>query len=136
MGYTHYWKYNKNECVEDFKKAVPELKKVLEKYEDLLADGLGNKGTEPRLTETGIWFNGIEDNSHETFSIDSEHMTDFEFCKTVEKPYDLPVCECLLILEHHIPGFKVTSDGIWEEDSKEMMEENWKWAIKNTGYQK
>jgi hypothetical protein len=48
-------------------------------------------GISGRANEAGLWF---------------------DFCKTARKPYDLPVCACLIVLQHYFGDqFRVSSDG-------------------------
>lgn len=115
MGYTHYW---------DFKKEVkgfnPEpLKKdidtIFNEHKDIITYEYDiNK---PPLCKVEgeniiIRFNGIGDDGHETFYFSSKEVTDFTFCKTARKLYDVVVCKVLTTLkEHYGDSFNVKSDG-------------------------
>lgn len=110
MGYTHYWK-NKETFTEDqWKKSIDEIKQVL----DIISDDVKLTGCMkseiPILTEEEIRFNGYEDESHETFLV-TPGITDFDFCKTAAKPYDVAVCMALIILNKNNPTFTYSSDG-------------------------
>lgn len=127
MGYTHYWHrpVGKDFEAEKWKTFVNEVK-ILSKAlpSDIkLGDGLGEKPF--KLEKDRIWFNGIGDESHETFGIERvcPPQVDyrrgeselFSFCKTARKPYDLMVTACLLRLKYYFPYTRVTSDGHYKD---------------------
>ena len=76
-------------------------------------------GTLPDVNKKFISFNGVEDDGHETLYIelvstgrmDKGDKLVFNFCKTVEKPYDKVVVAVLVALKQHFPATKVSSDG-------------------------
>jgi hypothetical protein len=79
---------------------------------------MGDAGTKPKFTKEVISFNGVEDDSHETFHIQRTITREpryegdnprWNFCKTAYKPYDVVVTACLTYLA--TKGFEVTSDG-------------------------
>ena len=80
-----------------------------------LSDGTGDRGTKP-VTTGGITFNGFVDDAHETFSLPAKanQMSDFEFCKTAQKPYDVVVVASLARLSE-VAGITVSSDGSAED---------------------
>ncbi len=75
-----------------------------------LAGNHGTLGTKPIVNANRISFNGVEDDSYETFQLTPE-TTDFEFCKTARRPYDPIVVEVLKIAKKHHPQLKLSSDG-------------------------
>lgn len=115
MGYTHYWKVKPKASKTKYTAALKDIKAIVESNETwvLLADLDGNAGTTPEL-KNGIAFNGIGENSHESFILPKD-VTDFqdcEFCKTAQKPYDVVVTACLAVLAFHLgKGIEVSSDG-------------------------
>jgi hypothetical protein len=110
MGYTHYFKNNKEISTDAWNKITEDFKKILKVMPtNIELDGC-YKGKEVFIDNEEICFNGIGDDSHETFYINKE-IIDFEFCKTAYKPYDLPACCCLLIANYHSPSFTFSSDG-------------------------
>jgi hypothetical protein len=132
MGYTHYWRFTKNpKDIKDgdkkFKKAVELLQKCLKKVSaelDVPYYGkntfklAGGNGTgEPVFTDTNVCFNGLEgdeDLSHEAcyLALDNPDGYDFDFCKTVEKPYDVAVCLTLLCFKKAFgDDFNWSTDG-------------------------
>lgn len=126
MGYTHYWTLKKadNKTWKEFVAACKELHKALPETSETAggyyADGkiviCGWDGTgKPEFKLSGISFNGDEEtgNNHETFLIEKEN-TDWNFCKTARKPYDLLVCACLIAAKE-ILGYEVRSDGDFED---------------------
>jgi len=82
------------------------------------------------VSDYQIRFNGVGNDGHETFilkksSIGSElpllESDQFNFCKTARKPYDLAVGLVLLVAKNHSPNsIRVSSDGDWESDWKEI----------------
>ena len=113
MGYTHYWTPKEveqktwNEFLKDAKKlynALPD--KSIISYN-------GDAKEKPLFRNDEIFFNGVEDKSHETFFI-APNESEWNFCKTAYKPYDLLVC-AILILAHDRLGYEVSSDGDFED---------------------
>ena len=81
---------------------------------------------EPEFTDTQVRFNGDAemDFDHETCSIGYEDDTEFNFCKTARKPYDVAVCITLLCFKHYFgDNFEYSSDG-----DIEAGEEGWEKA--------
>ena len=111
MGYTHYWKNSPNVGVEAYLKALTDCRKIVRlAKKGLLGNGSGDEGSKPQLTGM-IEFNGIGDESHETFYMPgtARELEDFQFCKTQRKPYDTVVTACLAVMA--TAGVEVSSDG-------------------------
>ena len=124
MGYTSYYKIPRKMDKVRFEALTTDVKIILESAKDLgieLANGLGEKGTEPTVTNDLIIFNGVEDDSHETLYIarvDDEATGNglvFNFCKTARNPYDTIVVAVLVALKKHFPESIISSDGGMEE---------------------
>ncbi len=127
MGYSHYWKKTKvteQETWNKFRDFVLKLikkvngKNVLNSADDeevelILRDSWGEADSEPEVTEQFVAFNGNEDLSHETFAIEREVVSDFIFCKTARKPYDVAVVACLIEAKH------LGIIDSWDSDGKE-----------------
>lgn len=129
MGYTHYWTFNRDKSKDSskFAKAVEEIKAIHAKLPERTdsAGGsyleydlkiMGGMGTgEPEFTPTSVCFNGDEENGldHETFSLDYNVDTGWNFCKTARKPYDLLVCCALIAFANNLGAkvFTFNSDG-------------------------
>jgi len=126
MGYTHYWTPKKVSAkkFKDFSDTCKILHDNLPDKSDtaggyhsdgkiVIGDGSGhlNLSTDdkPEFSKDIVCFNGVGEDSHETFVI-AHKQTDWEFCKTARKPYDLLVCACLLAAID-ILDYKITSDG-------------------------
>jgi hypothetical protein len=114
MGYTHYWTQTRD--LEDWDTVRDDVRAILKYAQDFagipLADGHGNQGSKPEVTDDKIWFNGVgPDDDHETMAIDRVGTADFTFCKTARKPYDPVVVACLCYLSTVALTHKVTSDG-------------------------
>lgn len=114
MGYTHYWKNAQEINPEQW----GQFKSKCEKIISTLSDILEVKEVSGDL----IHFNGIGEDSHEDFYVTREAI-DFEFCKTARKPYDLPVCMCLLALKAVCNWVDISSDG--DQDDWENAEEEY-----------
>lgn len=120
MGYTHYWTIKEGITQDEWKKALQLCKTIVEAAPaGVLAGGAGEEGTDPTVGGT-ICFNGIGENSHETFYLGSTPGEDamptkeglFSFCKTAQKPYDSTVCACLIALKCVLGDkVEVSSDG-------------------------
>lgn len=121
MGYTHYVRQQRDFTHEEWKMIKSSFNKIWELSKVSLAGACGEENTKPAVTDNKIWFNGVEDDSHEAFGIDREKKSDFEFCKTACKPYDLVVTGLLYFIKTKIPDvIEVSSDGSidgedWEE---------------------
>jgi hypothetical protein len=130
MGYTSYWNF-KNVSSDQFRKGFDDAREtladILERYKNIIRYECDSE--EPaQLGVDFIRFNGIEDEGHETFFVSYENRS-FAFCKTARKPYDLPVCECLLVLKYYIPQMHLDSDGFYLRDGK--LDGCWHEAIDN-----
>ena len=89
-----------------------------------LADGAARPGSQPRVTEGGIWLNGARSDHAETFvwpaqagepwwtETPGHRWTDA--CKTNRRPYDLVICAVLIRAgTHYGASVRITSDGDW-----------------------
>ena len=123
MGYTHYWKMAKDLELSDDQKIL--LNYVMEDHKDLIDQ---TDGPDFQTKDHMIFLNGIGDEALETFGVPRK-KSEFEFCKTARKPYDIVVCKMLLILSQS-PGFSFSSDGIYETDTGKLTyDEGWNEAI-------
>jgi hypothetical protein len=110
MGYTHYWNHGDLKS-EKFSDVVVECHKVCGSLGILLRGPLGLG--RPEYGKERLAFNGNEPtgDAYETFEICRE-ATEFAFCKTAQKPYDLAVMCCLIVFRHFFGAdFEVSSDG-------------------------
>ena len=115
MGYTHYWKNMKfsrkgwkqlSTLTEAVIKNLPENVKVA--FEEDETD----KPVE--ISDKLIRFNGIGEQGHETFWLENKR-SDFSFCKTARKPYDLAVCSVLILASLLCEDGSISSDGIRDD---------------------
>lgn len=128
MGFTHYWQ---SEGIELSTEQTKLIKGVLKEYKDILANGAGDIGTKPIFNTKEIFLNGLDngnDDFHETFDVKLDKVSDFEFCKTARKPYDMPVCKILCVLAIS-EGFNFSSDGLGIKDDALEYDENWEAAL-------
>lgn len=107
MGYTHYWKHSHKISPDIWAKIKTKAEKIVESVSTPL--------DEVQITDDMIWFNGVDEDSHEAFYFQRDGVG-FEFCKTARKPYDLPVCLCLLAIMEEDPSVKVSSNGSWMDE--------------------
>lgn len=112
MGYTHYWTQKRNFTIAQWQQVITDLKAILHHAQHVegiaLANGCGEGGTSPEINDDRFAFNGLGDDSHETFVIHrkvqplEEYQTKdqrgWDFCKTARKPYDAVVVACLCYL--------------------------------------
>jgi hypothetical protein len=126
MGYTHYWSStNDQKSAAGYLTAFPTISDIVKRYRKIIQFECDN-AMPPVVDGTVVRFNGIEDEGHETFSF---VLGRDDFCKTARKPYDLPVCECLLVLNEFIPSMVLKSDGFG--NSPEDIDDEWKLALQN-----
>lgn len=122
MGYTHYWNFNFKKTNElDYKLALRQCQRIIRRHNrELKAEDvkhpsrLSGYSVHTKVGKyTGLHFNGTKDMGHEDFSL-REHLIENTggFCKTAQKPYDVCVVACLIILKHYLKeGFTCESDG-------------------------
>jgi hypothetical protein len=129
MGYTSYYNqkiWDKKDA-DGYLAALPILQMIAEKHKKIIQFESDDKNR-AKVDATGIHLNGIDDYGHETFFYEPKAF-DFAFCKTARKPYDLPVCEMLLVLKAYIPHFELSSDGFSGYAAKPEIDGNWGAAI-------
>ena len=118
MGYTHYWKFNPSkESEKEFELVIEDCQQILKNSGDIVIRGGHGIGL-PEVSKTKICFNGdaATDNDYESFYFNVVESTDFDFCKTARRPYDLIVGAVLLSLSHRMTGFSFSSDGTYTEN--------------------
>lgn len=130
MGYSHYWRLKSDARQSSYKEALADIRKIIKDNISILANGMGDKDSLPK-TQKEISFNGIEDESHETFFLPTSLLKfdygrddgwSFDFCKTAQKEYDKIVVACLCILKFHLKDkIQIESDGD-QEDLREGIE--------------
>ena len=108
MGYTRYWEGAVvcsdavwDQIIDEFMAVGVKSKVKLASY---TGSGLAT------LSKTEFAFNGEGKLGHESVNI-RRGQNEFGFCKTAQKPYDILVCALLIIMQHRIRTFKVSSDG-------------------------
>ncbi|QGH74996.1 hypothetical protein MAL1_00250 [Bacteriophage DSS3_MAL1] len=130
MGYTHYWTHKRRFTNADWLDVKTDLAAIVAQAElegVAIGDGAGDTAaTVPDVyrIETGevLSFNGIGEDSHETFLIyqnrrpldswQKPSQRGWDFCKTARKAYDVAVTACLIYLESRFPEhFSASSDG-------------------------
>lgn len=99
MGYTQYWEMNTNASNESWKQFTAVAKRIVEHCNAngvVIVGGDGESDTNYVIDENVVIFNGLEDDSHETFYIGKNEDSKWNFCKTARKPYDIAVVACLV----------------------------------------
>jgi len=139
MGYIHYWRGLGTPTDKEW---VEIITKVQQAYEKLPKHRPGeicglplklngcSRFEEPMFSSQKIWFNGCnggkrildreygcwkstgDDLGCETFAVERNNFTGFNFCKTNRRPYDFMVCICLIVLKSVLKNkIAVSSDG-------------------------
>jgi len=121
MGYTHYWKITErlDKDWDKWTSFLPDAMKIMsyasQKLDIALADAFGQTKGDAMISLSGISMNGYKDESHESFVLRPD-VTDFEFCKTAEKPYDTVVTAILILAKETFGDvIEVTTDGGLED---------------------
>ena len=132
MGYTHHWKLKGFDVKdsEGYLKALPIVRDIVRRHLDILCYEYNEVEKPPEVSEKKIWFNGKGDDGHETFLFQPQ-AAEFPFCKTARKPYDLPVCEVLLVLKALMPHLGLSSDGFSSNIVGAELDGYWPQAIYN-----
>ena len=135
MGYTHYWRQLRDFTDTEWQELTRLTNLIIADNEGILSAGFG-EGGKPEVNGEHIWFNGLGEDSHETFRITKKKRAKedyeeqeaydrrgaFEFCKTAHKPYDKYVVAVLCALynlsnvppqrnRNAHPMREITSDG-------------------------
>ena len=110
MGYTHYWSLKEKPTRAAWQAYIAAVEAVLDSTATRLAYEYDAPRKPPEVSMAQVRFNGVGDNGHETFIVRPE-VTDFEFCKTAQKPYDAEVVACLILANYYLPTFSWSSDG-------------------------
>lgn len=115
MGYTNYWvvKEGNSEFDQDTLNSVNKI--IAEAKNQGIALDAEDEGSVPVVSDEIIWFNGVGDESHETFVIDLYH-TGWNFCKTQGKPYNAVVVALMILLEDRGYLADIGSDGGKKDD--------------------
>jgi hypothetical protein len=122
MGYTNYW-----ECKTDFTdnewEAVCNEARYIEdneySYQENLTGVLDVVDIDKEKFKNKISFNGIGNNGHETFILEKK-ATDFSFCKTAQKPYDIYVWHLLTFCQMIKKDFYAKRDKWYWDKSRPL----------------
>lgn len=109
MGYTHYWTQLRDFTREEWSEIVSDMTALLAHVEATgipLANGCGDQGSRPEITEEFISFNGLGDDSYEGAVFHRirlpkeswQRVRGSDFCKTQHRPYDVSVTAALCYL--------------------------------------
>lgn len=118
MGYTHYWDNSKEKATLATKVKFTQLfDAMLALRPDIIEVN--------KITDDTIWFNGIEDDSHETMCVNFDGAGNWEFCKTARKPYDEVVVACLVLAKELklIDGWSSDGDADDHKLGKQLLKE-------------
>ena len=67
MGYTHYWTQTRDFTRDEWVQIREDFEALLKDVQHVqgipLANGMGDLGTSPEITDEKIWFNGAGDDS-------------------------------------------------------------------------
>ena len=115
MGYTHYMSYKKVASDIAISKILDEIKKLLEINDLIKLIRSEDLNIVPIFNKNVILFNGIDQFDSDIFLFDFTEPTEFTFCKTNRKDYDIIVSLVLLSLSNNIQEFTFSSDGTLED---------------------
>ena len=128
MGFSHYWTVKRTIS----KKNRVLMRNFAVKAIELSDATIGNWEGEgkPSVNEREIRFNGVGDDSHETFTLMADLKDNYSgqdgyrFCKTARKPYDEVVVACLMEAEHLgvIKGWSSDGDTEDHEDGQRLFD--------------
>jgi len=113
MGFTRYYTLSGKIDPQKFEKYSEDCKIICQEITKETGHGLAGWDGEgdPEFTTDEIRFNGIGDDSHETFAL-GKGYNGFKFTKTARKPYDRHVLACLILAKKYFgDAIKVSSDG-------------------------
>ena len=112
MGYTHYWEGTVPAASENIVAAISYILTKVQMGDNAIKLA-GWHGTGfPIFDEAKIEFNGLGDDSYESFTVKYGESISFNCCKTAQKPYDLAVVAVLEALRIESKGiFTWSSDG-------------------------
>lgn len=110
MGYTHYIRQKSSFTTEQWAQFCETVRKIFAESPCALSNWAGVRGEKPQITKNFVSFNGVEGDSHDTCRINIE-ATDFNFCKTVHKPYDPVVVAVYKAVRDILPDTELSSDG-------------------------
>lgn len=126
MGYTHYWNFGDNVNQQQYDKSLTNMTAIIKRWQSQCKKGgpydycrLSGHSAHVPGKYPGILINGKQDQAHERFTLDPVPSGGLQSCKTDQKPYDVVVTACLLVLKHRLKGsVDLTSDGTvenWEQ---------------------
>lgn len=125
MGYTHYWTQPRDYGRKSWEQICEDVRAILKDVQHVqgiaLANGMGEAGTSPDISADRIDFNGVDEDSHESFYVTRRRTLEawqtsdrlgWAFCKTAHKPYDIAVTAVLAYLAAlEYRPWRVSSDG-------------------------
>lgn len=112
IGYTQYFPQTRSFTTDEWNLIKSFAKQLFSLNKEILANAHGEEGTKPTANTKFISFNGIGDESHETFEITKDHNKDYNFCKTNRKSYDDAVVAVLTYINYIAPNaLTIDSDG-------------------------
>jgi hypothetical protein len=121
MGYTHYWKITErlDKDWDKWTSFLPDAMKIMSyaeaKLDIPLADAFGETKGDEQISLSGVSMNGYAENSHDSFVLSPE-VTEFDFCKTAQKPYDTVVTAILVLAKETFgEAIEVSTDGELED---------------------
>jgi hypothetical protein len=92
MGYTHYWRHA--ELPADLFAEITADAKAIVAASPVPLAGFDGTGA-PEFSDFEFMLNGANPDDYETFGLNRD-ATDYDFCKTGQRPYDVVVTAILL----------------------------------------
>jgi hypothetical protein len=140
MGYTHDWIFVKSVTEDEIDSVTPLIENVVKRHRRVIRPVQG-------CCRGDIFYEERSKDPYETFRVnlnEARYIKYKEFpyqpyhcwCKTARRPYDIAVCEMLLVLAAEVPGFRFSSDGFDLRCTKRQcdergLDESWPQAIAN-----
>jgi len=140
MGYTHYWQRKRRIAKPVFQQIRTDVQRVIDAVVARgieIGNNIGDTGSAPTVTDSLISYNGIGDESCETFYFPRNFTPESwqrprrrgfygEFTKTARRNYDLAVTASLIVAKRHLgEDIAVSSDGYDSEwqDARDLCEQ-------------
>ena len=126
MGYTHTYRIYHLDLDLRVPEVSSDIRRLIKHSNVPIGDYEGKPGSRPKLGHSLVSFNGIGEDSAETFAFPPskdhphlEHDPGRSFCKTYRKPYDIIVAAALIAIKHHLSdNVVITSDGNFSAESE------------------
>ena len=117
MAHTNYWReLGPRPTDDEWDQIKTAARKLFKERRALVCRESDTPRKAPAVNNRYIAFNGRGEDGHETFVLQRAE-SDFSFCKTAGKPYDIVVVELLREVKRIVPDWlHMSSDGDGDEE--------------------